>query len=146
MAIAEKKAKSLQKELAKLKSYTADIEKDHGNWLQEREAELDMRYKAKKESLRAQLRSKQTDYINQLAAAMGLDSYRVFEEMKLQRRISSERSAREQTTSDDDGDLYGELPTGLSKLITSQPLTATFQYLLSLISSMQHNRSSPNFK
>ena len=76
-------------------SYTAEIEENQANWLREREAEMNMRYKAKKESLRAQLRSKQTDYINQLAAAMGLDSYRVFEEMKLQRRIGSERSLRE---------------------------------------------------
>ena len=127
-----------------MKSYTADIEENQGNWLREREAEINMRYKAKKESLRAQLRSKQTDYINQLAAAMGLDSYRVFEEMKLQRRIGSERSQREQATSDDDGELYGELPTGLSKLIANQPLTATFQYLLSLISNM-HNKDSPTF-
>ena len=83
--------------------------------------------KAKKESLRAQLRSKQTDWINQLAAAMGLDSYSVFEAMKLHRRRgTSERSQKEQTTSEDEGDLYGELPTGLSKLITNQPLTATF--------------------
>lgn len=68
---AEKKARSLQKELDKMKSYIASQEA----WYREREAEIVSKYKAKKESLRAQLRSKQTDQINQLAAVIGLDSY-----------------------------------------------------------------------
>ena len=101
-----------------------------------------MKYKAKKESMRAQLRSKQTDMIDQLAAAIGLNSYCVFEDIKLQAR-SSERSLKE-NTSDDDADFGGDIPSGLSKLITQQPLTATFQYLLSLISSMY--KSSPKYK
>ena len=54
-----------------MKSYIASQEA----WYREREAEIVSKYKAKKESLRAQLRSKQTDQINQLAAVIGLDSY-----------------------------------------------------------------------
>ena len=57
---------------------------------------------------------------------------------------ASERSLKEGITSDEEaGDLYGELPSGLSRLIANQPLTATFQYLLSLISTMYRN--SPSF-
>ena len=50
-----------------------------------------MSYKAKKESLKAQLRSKQTDWVNQLAEALGLDGYSVFEKMKAELAKQSAR-------------------------------------------------------
>ena len=61
VSTAEKKVKSLQKELAKLKVHVSASEREQENWLRDREEQIKMRYKAKKESLRAQLRSKQTD-------------------------------------------------------------------------------------
>ena len=87
-----------------------------------------MGYKAKKESLKAQLRSKQTDWVNQLAEALGFDGYSVFEKMKAELAKQSERYQRDETTSDDESE--NELPTAISKLISVQPLTATFKYLL----------------
>ena len=87
-----------------------------------------MSYKAKKESLKAQLRSKQTDWVNQLAESLGLDGFSVFEKMKIELSRQSEKFQRDETSSDDDTD--NELPTAISKLINVQPLTATFKYLL----------------
>ena len=87
-----------------------------------------MSYKAKKESLKAQLRSKQTDWVNQLAESLGLDGFSVFEKMKTELSRQSEKFHRDETSSDDDTD--NELPTAISKLINVQPLTATFKYLL----------------
>ena len=88
------------------------------SWFNERETEIAMKYKAKKESLRAQLRSKQTDQIDQLAAAIGLNSYNVFEDIKLKVR-ASEASLKEQNTSDDE-EVQAEVISGLSKTLVTQ--------------------------
>lgn len=53
MSTAEKRVVALEKELSKLNMIVEAQERDRDSWLQARELEIKMSYKAKKESLRA---------------------------------------------------------------------------------------------